>query len=61
MSRSCVVKLGYCSYGHGVLRYPDPRFMALQDFCQSRPNLLADPIVQLVKKVRRSLPFRERR
>nr|VWO98810.1 Glucose repression mediator protein CYC8 [Ganoderma boninense] len=37
-------------YGHGVLRYPDPRFMALQDFCESRPKLLADPIVQLVKK-----------
>ena len=38
------------SYGHGVLRNPDPRFIALQEFCDTRPNLLADPIVQLVKK-----------
>ncbi|RDX56650.1 citrate synthase-like protein [Lentinus brumalis] len=37
-------------YGHGVLRNPDPRFMALQEFCETRPELLADPIVQLVKK-----------
>ncbi|KAI0807468.1 citrate synthase [Fomes fomentarius] len=37
-------------YGHGVLRNPDPRFMALQEFCDTRPELLADPIVQLVKK-----------
>lgn len=40
-----------CRYGHGVLRNPDPRFMALQEFCETRPELLADPIVQLVKKV----------
>lgn len=40
-------------YGHGVLRNPDPRFIALQQFCESRPELLNDPIVQLVKKVRR--------
>ena len=39
------------SYGHGVLRNPDPRFMALQQFCDTRPALLQDPIVQLVKKV----------
>ena len=38
-------------YGHGVLRSPDPRFIALQQFCDSRPELLSDPIVQLVKKV----------
>ncbi|KAI0647157.1 citrate synthase-like protein [Trametes meyenii] len=37
-------------YGHGVLRNPDPRFMALQQFCDTRPALLEDPIVQLVKK-----------
>ncbi|OSC99043.1 citrate synthase [Trametes coccinea BRFM310] len=37
-------------YGHGVLRNPDPRFMALQQFCDTRPALLQDPIVQLVKK-----------
>ncbi|KAL4250446.1 Citrate synthase [Abortiporus biennis] len=37
-------------YGHGVLRNPDPRFMALQEFCDTRPELLADPVIQLVKK-----------
>ncbi|CAL1704397.1 unnamed protein product [Somion occarium] len=37
-------------YGHGVLRSPDPRFIALQEFCESRPQLLADPVIQLVKK-----------
>ncbi|KAG7092325.1 hypothetical protein E1B28_008686 [Marasmius oreades] len=37
-------------YGHGVLRSPDPRFIALQDFCESRPELLESPIIQLVKK-----------
>lgn len=41
---------GY-SYGHGVLRSPDPRFMALQKFCETRPALLEDPVIQLVKKV----------
>ena len=39
-------------YGHGVLRNPDPRFIALQEFCDTRPALLADPVIQLVKKVR---------
>ncbi|KAI0345418.1 citrate synthase [Trametopsis cervina] len=37
-------------YGHGVLRNPDPRFIALQEFCETRPELLADPVIQLVKK-----------
>ncbi|KAI0079945.1 citrate synthase [Panus rudis PR-1116 ss-1] len=37
-------------YGHGVLRNPDPRFIALQQFCDTRPELLADPVIQLVKK-----------
>jgi len=37
-------------YGHGVLRNPDPRFIALQQFCETRPELMASPIVQLVKK-----------
>ncbi|KAF5365614.1 hypothetical protein D9758_003214 [Tetrapyrgos nigripes] len=37
-------------YGHGVLRKPDPRFMALQQFCDSRPELGNSPIIQLVKK-----------
>lgn len=39
-------------YGHGVLRNPDPRFTALLEFCDSRPELLADPVIQMVKKVR---------
>ncbi|EPT06133.1 hypothetical protein FOMPIDRAFT_1044595 [Fomitopsis schrenkii] len=37
-------------YGHGVLRSPDPRFTALQKFCETRPALLEDPVIQLVKK-----------
>ncbi|KAJ4488121.1 citrate synthase [Lentinula aciculospora] len=37
-------------YGHGVLRNPDPRFIALQEFCDSKPELLSSPIIQLVKK-----------
>ncbi|KAH8106982.1 citrate synthase [Cristinia sonorae] len=37
-------------YGHGVLRNPDPRFIALQEFCSTRPELLADPVIQLVKQ-----------
>ncbi|EIM90122.1 citrate synthase [Stereum hirsutum FP-91666 SS1] len=37
-------------YGHGVLRKSDPRFVALLEFCDSRPELLASPIVQMVKK-----------
>ncbi|KAH7877566.1 citrate synthase [Lentinula edodes] len=37
-------------YGHGVLRNPDPRFIALQEFCESKPELLNSPIIQLVKK-----------
>ncbi|KAK0450788.1 citrate synthase [Armillaria borealis] len=37
-------------YGHGVLRNPDPRFIALQEFCDSKPELQDSPIIQLVKK-----------
>jgi len=37
-------------YGHGVLRKSDPRFIALQQFCDTRPELQASPIIQLVKK-----------
>ncbi|KDQ60691.1 hypothetical protein JAAARDRAFT_31666 [Jaapia argillacea MUCL 33604] len=37
-------------YGHGVLRNPDPRFMALQEFCDARPDLLKSPTIQLVKQ-----------
>lgn len=38
-------------YGHGVLRNPDPRFIALQEFCKTRPDLQASPIIQLVQQV----------
>ncbi|KAG6911475.1 hypothetical protein DXG01_014549 [Tephrocybe rancida] len=38
-------------YGHGVLRNPDPRFIALQEFCDTRPDLQNSPIIQLVNKV----------
>ncbi|KAF8274946.1 citrate synthase-like protein [Lactarius quietus] len=37
-------------YGHGVLRKSDPRFVALQEFCDTRPDLLKSPTIQLVKK-----------
>ncbi|KAJ7343554.1 citrate synthase-like protein [Mycena albidolilacea] len=37
-------------YGHGVLRNPDPRFTALQEFCDARPELQESSIIQLVKK-----------
>jgi citrate synthase len=37
-------------YGHGVLRKPDPRFEALMDFAATRPDVLANPVFQLVKK-----------
>jgi len=37
-------------YGHGVLRNPDPRFIALQEFCETRPDLKNSPIVDLVQK-----------
>ncbi|KAJ7632548.1 citrate synthase-like protein [Roridomyces roridus] len=37
-------------YGHGVLRNPDPRFIALQEFCDARPELLESSMIQLVKK-----------
>jgi citrate synthase len=39
-------------YGHGVLRNPDPRFIALQEFCQEHPELKESSIVQLVQRVR---------
>jgi len=35
-------------YGHGVLRNPDPRFIALQEFCATRPDLKDSPIIRLV-------------
>jgi citrate synthase len=35
-----------------VLRNPDPRFIALQEFCDARPELQESSIIRLVKKVR---------
>ncbi|KAG6897477.1 hypothetical protein C0992_001252 [Termitomyces sp. T32_za158] len=43
-------------YGHGVLRNPDPRFIALQEFCQTRPELQNSPIIQLVNKTSEVAP-----
>ncbi|KAI1977387.1 citrate synthase [Ophidiomyces ophidiicola] len=37
-------------YGHGVLRKPDPRFEALMDFASTRPEIMRNPVFQLVKK-----------
>ncbi|PAV23891.1 citrate synthase [Pyrrhoderma noxium] len=36
-------------YGHGVLRATDPRFTALLQFCDARPELLKSPTIKLVK------------
>jgi hypothetical protein len=47
-----MIDLIRCRYGHGVLRNPDPRFMALQEFCDARPELNSSPIIRMVKKVR---------
>ncbi|RDB21201.1 2-methylcitrate synthase, mitochondrial [Hypsizygus marmoreus] len=43
-------------YGHGVLRNPDPRFIALQEFCNTRPDLKNSPIIQLVTKTSEVAP-----
>ena len=43
-------------YGHGVLRSPDPRFIALQQFCDAHPELSNSPIIQLVKKTSEVAP-----
>ncbi|KAG8969653.1 hypothetical protein FRC03_001525 [Tulasnella sp. 419] len=43
-------------YGHGVLRDPDPRFTALQHFCDVRPELKDSAIIQLVKKTSEVAP-----
>ena len=37
-------------YGHGVLRKPDPRFKALLDFGDARPDIAENPVYRLVKK-----------
>ena len=39
-------------YGHAVLRKPDPRFMALQQFGAGDKEIAADPIFKLVNAVR---------
>lgn len=43
-------------YGHGVLRSPDPRFIALQQFCDARPDLSSSPVIRLVKQVSEIAP-----
>jgi citrate synthase len=43
-------------YGHGVLRAPDPRFVALQQFCDARPELSSSPVIRLVKQVSEIAP-----
>ncbi|KAG6903221.1 hypothetical protein C0995_002764 [Termitomyces sp. Mi166 len=43
-------------YGHGVLRNPDPRFIALQEFCNTRPELQNSPIIELVNKTSEVAP-----
>ena len=37
-------------YGHAILRKPDPRFKALMDFASARPEILEDPLYQLVER-----------
>ena len=39
-------------YGHAVLRKPDPRFMALQEFGAADPEVSQSPIFKLVNAVR---------
>ncbi|KAH8833818.1 citrate synthase [Flagelloscypha sp. PMI_526] len=43
-------------YGHGVLRKPDPRFIALQEFTDARPDLANNPIIRLVKETSEVAP-----
>ncbi|CAG8681112.1 520_t:CDS:2, partial [Acaulospora colombiana] len=43
-------------YGHGVLRSPDPRFIALQQFCDARPELSSSAVIRLVKQVSEIAP-----
>ena len=46
------LELTFDRYGHGVLRNPDPRFIALQAFCNAHPELKDSPIIRLVTMVR---------
>jgi len=39
-------------YGHAVLRKPDPRFEALENYAKKNPKIAADPIVSLVLKIK---------
>jgi len=43
-------------YGHAVLRKPDPRFTALNEFANSRPDVAKDPVVKLVNQLARIAP-----
>ncbi|KIL69684.1 hypothetical protein M378DRAFT_156906 [Amanita muscaria Koide BX008] len=43
-------------YGHGVLRNPDPRFIALQEFCDTRPELKESSIIRLVNMTAQVAP-----
>jgi len=43
-------------YGHAVLRRPDPRFDAMIAFGAARPEIMKDPVFQLVKKTSELAP-----
>ncbi|KAL5611394.1 hypothetical protein BROUX41_000991 [Berkeleyomyces rouxiae] len=43
-------------YGHAVLRKPDPRFSALMSFAASQPDIVANPLFQLVELNSRIAP-----
>lgn len=43
-------------YGHAVLRRPDPRFKALMDFASSRPEIVKNPLAQLVERTSKIAP-----
>jgi citrate synthase len=43
-------------YGHGVLRNPDPRFLALTSFADGRPSIAQDPLYALVRQTSRLAP-----
>lgn len=51
-----VYSLHAYSYGHGVLRKPDPRFIALQQFSSSRAELKDSPIIKLVNRTSEVAP-----
>ncbi|GAA5982474.1 hypothetical protein JCM10908_006662 [Rhodotorula pacifica] len=43
-------------YGHAVLRKPDPRFMALQQFGVKHPETAQDPVFKYVDQLYRVAP-----